>query len=259
MKKTVSVSLVVVGLGVWLWQLFAEQPASLPKPSQSAVEEAKPLAPQQPQSPKQQTMPTDKQEQTVDKAFYQARLRILADLDAARLCQQSGQCEADLNDPKAAMFEQEKRLVESLQSLQALYQEYQIEDQVLTQTIDEFIASPLGRVQFQALQMMQQQPPNIQNAQSLISALDNSYDSKVMALALQELIRYPSLAEQIDELLISNLQTGSFYVSRTIAQEISAYLNANNIAQYQALANSLPQNMAKTKLLQSALNEYQQN
>lgn len=259
MYKIVFIGLILMGLGAFFWQ---QQQTELKQADVNTPVQA--VEPQQAETTKEENanpepLATQPQKQPVDPAFYQARESIMASLEAARSCQKTGLCKANEQDPRAAMFEQEKRLVDSLQSLQDLYAESQHEDPVLAQTINEFISSPLGRVQFKALQMMQQQAPNISNAHSLITTLDNSYDSKVVQLALQELLRYPSLSEQIDALLMKTLQTGSVYVSRTVAKEITPYLNASNLADYQALANALPTNAAKTKLLQSALDEYGQH
>ncbi|WP_339722044.1 hypothetical protein [uncultured Paraglaciecola sp.] len=256
MYKIVFIGLFLMGLGAFIWQQ-----------QQTELEQADVNTPAQAVESLQAEIKKEgntnlelltTQTPPVEPEFYQTRESIMASLEAARSCQQTGLCKANEQDPRASMFEQEKRLVDSLQSLQDLYAEYQHEDPVLAKTINEFISSPLGRVQFKALEMMHQQAPNSNNAHSLITTLGNSYDSKVMQLALKELLRYPSLSEQVDALLMKTLQTGSVYVSRIVAKDITPYLNANNLDAYQALANSLPSQAAKTKLLQSAINEYRQ-
>tara|TARA_R110002153_G_scaffold46985_11_gene132866 strand:- start:1001 stop:1777 length:777 start_codon:yes stop_codon:yes gene_type:complete len=258
MYKIVFIGLLLFGLGAFIWQQQqTEQQADVSTPAQAVVAQQAETTEEGNTNP--DPMVTQPQKPPVDPEFYQARENIMANLETARTCQQTGLCKANEQDPRAAMFEQEKRLVDSLQSLQDLYAEYQQEDPVLDQTINEFISSPLGRVQFKALQMMQQQAPNIANAHSLITTLDNSYDSKVVQLALQELLRYPSLSEQVDALLMKTLQTGSVYVSRTVAKEITPYLNASNLDAYQTLVKTLPAQAAKTKLLQSAIYEYRQH
>ncbi|GGO73493.1 hypothetical protein [Bowmanella pacifica] len=194
-----------------------------------------------------------------DSEFYAKREQLLTHLDAAKHCQTSGDCVSPEDDPRAGMFEQEKRLVEALQSLQDLYTSEQFEDDELAAITGEYLTSPLGRVQHQAVEMMQQQAPNRQNAQTLIRKLDDSYDSKVMELALDELARYPELSEPIDDLFLKNLRTGSFYVSRTIAEGISPYLNQGNLGLYESALAELPPQSAKARLLNAAIERYKKS
>ncbi|MBN7819004.1 hypothetical protein [Bowmanella yangjiangensis] len=191
--------------------------------------------------------------------FYAKREQLLVRLDAAKNCQTSGDCVSTEDDPRAGMFEQEKRLVEALQSIQNLYASEQFEDDELAAITGEYLASPLGRAQYQAVEMMQQQAPNRQNAETLLRKLDDSYDTKVMELALDELARYPELNESIDDLFVKNLRTGSFYVSRTIAEGITPYLNQDNLARYESTLAELPPQSAKARLLSAAIERYKKS
>lgn len=104
--------------------------------------------------------------------------------------------------------------------------------------------------------MMQQQSPHSDNARILLQALDDSYDAKVMEAALSELQRYPELSQSIDGLFIKNLKTGSFHVSRTIAQGIGPYLNQDNLDAYEAVLDKLPGQSAKARLLSASISSY---
>ncbi|WP_088329408.1 hypothetical protein [Lacimicrobium sp. SS2-24] len=259
---------IVVGVlgvaAVWLWQPWSTEksavkgeiagksaaPKDADKERQAAPKEA-----QQAQEAPQTRVP----DATPGAEFYQRREHLISKLEQAKHCQDNGECSATPEDPRAGMFEQEARLVEALQALQKLYANHQYEDEVLAAVTADYLTSPLGRVQYQALEMMQQQSPQPDNARTLLGALDDSYDSKVMELALEELQRYPQLSQSIDALLIKNLKTGSFYVSRTIAERIVPYLNQDNLGAYEATLATLPAQSAKARLLSASIERYKKS
>lgn len=208
----------------------------------------------------QQPAPDNKQQApSRPDGFYQQREALISTLDQASACRETGECAESGDDPRAAMFEQEKRLVAALKSLQDLYASHQFEDEQLAAITGEYLTSPLGRVQYQALQMMQQQSPDPDNARILLQALDDSYDAKVMESALTELQRYPELNQAIDELFIKNLKTGSFHVSRTIAQGIGPYLSKDNLEAYEAVLGTLPAQSAKARFLSASISSYRKS
>lgn len=258
MKGFVQAGALIVVAGLLLWKPWSSTEPASPDVEVSQDSDS---AESVPRGEKRGAQP----EKQVEKAnasakpgseFYAKREQLLVRLDAAKNCQTSGDCVSTEDDPRAGMFEQEKRLVEALQSLQDLYTSEQFEDDELAAITGEYLTSPLGRVQYQAVEMMQQQEPNRQNAQTLIRKLDDSYDSKVMELALDELARYPELNESIDDLFVKNLSTGSFYVSRTIAAGITPYLNQDNLALYESTLAALPPQSAKARQLKAAIERY---
>ncbi|GGD78661.1 hypothetical protein [Lacimicrobium alkaliphilum] len=252
----------VCAIALYLCQIWSSQDAGEPRapavhatpekpgqqPAEGAALEDKQPAPEK--KPQANALPAE---------FYQQREALISALNQASACRETGECASSEDDPRAAMFEQERRLVDALESLQDLYASHQFEDQQLAIITSEYLTSPLGRVQFQALAMMQQQSPHTENAQILLDALDDSYDAKVMESALTELQRYPELNQSIDELLIKNLRTGSFYASRTIAQGIQPFLNKSNLAAYEAVLKELPAQTAKARLLSASINAFKKS
>ncbi|WP_206483661.1 hypothetical protein [Thalassotalea sp. G2M2-11] len=188
--------------------------------------------------------------------FYQQRDKLLVKLEQIENCETNGLCQYNENDPKQSMFEQEAMLVDTLKQLQAHHEKEQVFDQALANITGKYLVSPLGRVQMQAIEMMASQPVNQANADSLITSLVESYDPKVMMKAMAVLADYPQQRERYEAMLIQTLQTGSFYVARTVAKEIGAVLNAQNIAKFEQVAAALPSKTAKAKLLNASIEEY---
>lgn len=263
MIKKVLLVIAVCASGLYLWQIWSSQddaaeitaPVSQAGPQTSAQKPGADVR----SADKQRAADNKQQVPSLPDEFYQQREALISRLDQASACRETGECAESVDDPRAAMFEQEERLVDALKSLQDLYAAHQFEDQQLAEITGQYLVSPLGRVQFQALAMMQQQSPHTENAQILLDALDDSYDAKVMESALTELQRYPELDQSIDELLIKNLRTGSFYASRTIAQGIQPFLNKSNLAAYEAVLEELPAQTAKARLLSASINAFKKS
>ncbi|ALS96874.1 hypothetical protein [Lacimicrobium alkaliphilum] len=252
----------VCAIALYLWQPWSQgEVADATAPASQAGPQPPVHKPQKEANSKdKQPAPDNKQQaRSLPDEFYQQREEIISALDQAKACQDTGECASSEDDPRAAMFEQEKRLVAALKALQELYASHQFEDEQLAAITGEYLTSPLGRVQYQALEMMQQQSPVTDNARILLEALDDSYDDKVMESALTELQRYPELNQTIDGLFIKNLRTGSFHVSRTIAQGIGPYLNQDNLDAYEAVLDKLPGQSAKARFLSASISSYKKS
>ncbi|MCF2947798.1 hypothetical protein L0668_06755 [Paraglaciecola aquimarina] len=230
----------------------AQTKASQKKPSQSnATEQNKPNQTAQQVS---QTPVAAKVEASVE--FIQARQILLTKLTEIQDCENNGLCPGDEQDPKQNMFQQEAMFVQALKQLQEMHQAHQVFDSTLSDITGKYLTSPLGRVQMQAIDMLAKQPKNEKNAEILISALSDSYDSKVMAKAMPVLANYPQQQKDYEDMLVQTLKTGSFYVSRTVAKEVRHILTKQNIAKFEALAASLPDKTAKTKILKTSIADF---
>lgn len=195
----------------------------------------------------------------VVKDFLQQRQQLLSQLIEIEDCENNGLCSTNEQDPKQAMFEREALLVKTLKQLQEMHQTKQVFDTTYTDTVGKYLASSLGRVQLQAIDMFAQHPQDDTNAEILINALHDSYDSKVMAKAMSVLTHYPRQQEKYENMLLQTLSTGSFYVSRTVAKEVRHILNAQNITKFEALAASLPDKTAKAKILKASIADFKRD
>ncbi|GHE77531.1 hypothetical protein [Thalassotalea profundi] len=210
-----------------------------------------------------QTTETKKETQTppstktsLSSSFLHQRQQLLAQLDEIEDCENNGLCPFNEQDPKQSLFQQETMLVNALKNLQKMHQKEEQYDETLAEVTGKYLSSPLGRVQYQAINMMAQQPNNQNNANILLSALSDSYDSKVMASAMEVLAEYPEQQQHYENMLIQTLTTGSFYVSRTVAKEVRHILTTDNIAKFEDLAQALPANTAKAKILKASIADF---
>ncbi|WP_286233963.1 hypothetical protein [Thalassotalea sediminis] len=257
-----GVALVCVVLAIYFQTLESKQDTEIASVSSKATSidknNANTLASVDQNIPETHQTPATMQSDVI-KTFVQQRQQLLHQLKDIEDCENNGLCSVNEQDPKQVMFEQEAMLVKTLQQLQAMHQTKQVFDTTYADITGKYLTSPLGRVQMQAIDMLAQQPKNEANAEILISALRDSYDSKVMTKAMSVLAEYPAQQQQYENMLMQTLKTGSFYVSRTVAKEVRHILNGQNIAKFEALAASLPEKTAKAKLLKASIADFKRS
>ncbi|OKY25174.1 hypothetical protein [Thalassotalea sp. PP2-459] len=262
-KKFIVVLALVVGFVIMYYQIF--QPEKVAKVTTTpdndiatTLDNAS-ISNKANEKKQEETQAPSVMQTEVVKGFLQQRQQLLTQLDEIEDCENNGLCSTNEQDPKQAMFEQEALFVKTLKQLQEMHQTKQVFDTTYTETIGKYLASSLGRVQLQAIDMFAQQPQDESNAEILINALSDSYDSKVMAKAMSVLTHYPKQQEQYENMLLKTLTTGSFYVSRTVAKEVRHILNAQNITKFEALAATLPEKTAKAKILKTSIDDYKRD
>lgn len=181
---------------------------------------------------------------------------LLSEIKQLKDCHLTNSCPVDNSDPRASELLRGQMIKDKL----AAYTELTLNnDEAVEETnalIQSLIDYPDGHVQAAVINLMSANAPNEENGEALIVALAQSYDAKIMDQAMTELIRYPQLAEQADNLFSQSLQTGSFYVAQEIAQRILPYLNQDNIELYEKIAQSLPPKSKRARALWSNINEY---
>ncbi|MBU2917607.1 hypothetical protein KO505_06470 [Psychrosphaera sp. F3M07] len=184
------------------------------------------------------------------------RQGLIKELNDLKTCHLNNSCPVDNSDSRASELLRGQKIKEKLEAYKQLTIENGYVDAETNELIRLFIDYPDGHVQEEVINMMRASALNTENALALISSLEKSYDAKIMNQAMDELLRYPNLSAQTDQLFTQSLQTGSFYVAQEIAQKILPYLNANNIALYESIAKTLPQNSKRANALWSNINEY---
>jgi hypothetical protein len=171
-------------------------------------------------------------------------------------CDQTHTCPVDNSDPRASDLLLGQQITEQLNRYTELHLNNDYFDEEAAQMARELINNRDGFVQEAALDLMSAMGKNTENAQALLSALDQGYDAKIMNQAMKELTRYPELNQDIDKLFSENLQTGSLYVAQEIALNILPYLNEGNIDHYIDVANKLPQQSKRADALWSNIKEF---
>ena len=172
-------------------------------------------------------------------------------------CQETKTCPVDDSDPRASSYLLGQQLKEQLNDYAKLHADNKYYDEVTAQLTQEFLDYPDGHVQEAAIDLMSAQPANENNALTLITALGDGYDAKIMNQAMGELQRYPQLSEQSQQLFMDTLKTGAFYPAQEVAKNILPFLNANNIDSYKEVLASLSPKSAKARYLNAAIIEAQ--
>jgi len=191
---------------------------------------------------------TDKQHQ--ERELLQEQLLELSN------CHQTYTCPEDNSDPRASDILWGQMLAEKLQAFADFHRQHDHFDEQTNEIARQFLDHSDGFVQEAAITLLSMQAPNLESGQTLIDALKNSYDAKIMQQAMKELQRYPELAPKVDQLYAQSLQTGSFYVAQEIALNILPHLNKSNVSMYEAVADKLPQHSLRAKALKSNIKEF---
>jgi len=241
--------LLVLGLYPWNQKIPTSQnnkPTNTPLGKPAITEKDNQLSPHSPEA-------------SID--FLQKRAQLTQDLLSLRYCTDTHTCpkdDSDSNsDPRAASILLGKIISEKLIAYGELHQKENYFDDKSKQMVETFINYPNGFVQEATIHLMSMQPPKDSTGLALIGALKDSFDAKIINQSLKELIRYPSLEKEVQDLLQQSLQTGSFFAAREIAAQIFPFLNDRNIESYIKLLEKLPPRSKRARLLKANITEFQ--
>jgi len=223
---------------------------------QKSADQAQLTEPSSEQLTAKSTRPQTQQAQ-LSKEAQSIRDRLNQELHTLNNCEENQTCPEDNSDPRASSILKSKMLSNLLVQYRNLHIEQDYFDDETTQLTQAFLNNPDGHVQEQAINLMSVQVANSDSAKLLISALETSFDAKIMKQAMTELRRYPELEPEIQTLFSQTLKTGSFYVGQELANNILPFLSEDNIEHYRQLADELPANGVKAKALKSNIHEYQ--
>jgi hypothetical protein len=188
--------------------------------------------------------------------YLEERRALRTDLEALARCEETHSCPQDDSDPKAGHFLLAQEISETLQRFRALAcdsEDYRADARAV---VGEFLDYPSGHVQEQALAILATLPPDLPLATRLIAVLEDSRNALIVADGLEELRRYPELAEEVETMIVSVLQRGSPNVARDLAGRVGPWLHADNVDRFRALAETLPPTAPKTRELRAVLDAH---
>lgn len=185
------------------------------------------------------------------------REKLTSELLSLLHCRANQTCPEDDSDPRAGSLLVGKLIAQTLHDYLQLHLEENYFDQASLDMVKAFVNYPDGHVQEEAINLMSQQQPDTQTARTLIKALKNSFDAKIIKQSMLELLRYPELASEIQLLLQQSMVTGSFLVAQEIAANILPYLTTANIDSYINIANQLPVRSKRARFLKANIKEFQ--
>ncbi|QKT03581.1 hypothetical protein HUS23_07040 [Ectothiorhodospiraceae bacterium 2226] len=263
-----GVAVVVLGLLYAGWQAWG--PRDDGAPDEAARTETVRPADRPPDGPQQEVDPTREAPPFEDAApaeeadeiawdALQAH-EVLAHMRAVWECYANADCTLGADtDPRAEYFEAGERLAAAMRALNEQHRDHRISDPELAAAALEVLAYDSGPARAEAIQALRALPPSDAHLDALLTTLDQHHDEKLFELALPDLQRYAEQGrrDEVDEFLQSNLRRGAQFPARTIARQLGPFLTPENIAEYRALAEELPEDSRHRALLMETLAEYE--
>ncbi|HEY0953143.1 MAG TPA: hypothetical protein VGE36_00195, partial [Roseateles sp.] len=117
----------------------------------------------------------------------------------------------------------------------------------------ELLAFPDGHVQAAALAMAAQLPPSAETASAAVSALGKTYDAVLLAKAYPVLRQWQQvgLSAGYDDMFLGLVHTGGWQAAQSVAENLTPFLNAGNVARFEQVARELPAGARQQALLRS--------
>lgn len=183
---------------------------------------------------------------------------VLESMREARDCYQDPDCNIDADDPRQHYYEAGKAVAEGLRELRARHRAGELSDAELAAAAREFMAFDNPHARSESLAAMSQVPPDPRNLDTIIDALDQKHTPRLFEAALHELRRYhgEKARERIEGFLQSNLRTGAHHAAETIARGLTPFLDPDNVDDFEAIADELPDESRRAELIRNAIDEY---
>lgn len=169
-----------------------------------------------------------------------------------------GLCGFEQKDPKSEYFAIGQQIKKELLKIQ-----YQVsnENQQSGEIRDlalHYLKSPDGHVKEAALHLLATQPVSEQGLEALLNDILAFHDASLIAPAMLELTRYLNQGsdERIHDALITALLTGSPLVSEQVAKNISPFISAQSLEQYQKLLEKMSLGSVTYQNLKASLQEF---
>lgn len=193
---------------------------------------------------------------TLDRTADTAAL--LAAMRDARDCYQASDCKVDAEGPRDPYYRAGQVVAEGLAELRARHRAGALGDDDLAAAAREFMAFDNPHARAEALAALGQVPPDPRNLDRILEALDGHYAARLFEPALEEFQRYASDAarQRIEAFLASNLRTGAHRSAEAIARNLGSFLRPDNVDDFRAIAEALPDDSRRARLIRDALDEY---
>lgn len=192
----------------------------------------------------------------INRSSIEEVARLIHHIDDVIDCWSAGSCYTDNYDARAESIAAVNMIVSDLQHLKALMTQFPGCCAELSGHFEQWIRLPDGHIQEVVLQVIAMQPPRLSMGSTIISTLQRTHNAPLMLQAMKELQRYPELNDEIDGLLMDSLTTGAVYTSRSVAENLMAFLREDNISLYEQLALTLSPRSKKAKLLRQSIARY---
>lgn len=183
---------------------------------------------------------------------------VLEDMREARDCYRDPDCEIDADGPRQHWYEAGKAVAEGLRELRRRHRAGELSDARLAAAAREFMAFDNPHAQEAALEAMSEVPPDPRNLDAVLDALDQKHTPRLFEAALAQFRRYDGekARERIDGFLQSNLRTGAHHAAETIARGLTPFLDPDNVDEFEAIADELPEDSRRAELIRGAIDEY---